>query len=318
MRKQRDDLFSKMKKKAKTTGDVGLLNKRTASEKIVFAIIFTVFMIYAISIIYPLIYLIINSLQDAEQYLDNISLGGNAFALPEVWHFENYTKAFSGFSMINFKGEEIYLYNMLINSIWYCLTSVFCGLMMSAFTSYVLSKYVFRGRSIIYALAIFSMTIPIVGTMGSMFKLTYDLQIYNTPLFVILTSLGGLGFNFLVMYGFFESLSWSYAEACFIDGGGHFTTFFRIMLPQVIMPMVTLGIIAFITAWNDYQTPLLYMPDYPTLASGIYSIKMTFKRSGDTPSYFAGLVISTIPVVILYSCCSGLIMKNFTVGGLKG
>ena len=133
-----------------------------------------------------------------------------------------------------------------------------------------------------------------------------------------MTFTSGFGFNFIVLYGFFANVSWSYAEAVFIDGGGHATVFFKIMLPQAFPPMMTLAIMSFIGCWNDYMTTLLYMPDYPTLASGIYKIQTTMKRDGHYPLYFAGLVIATIPVIVIYSLFSDMIMKNFTVGGLKG
>ena len=109
-----------------------------------------------------------------------------------------------------------------------------------------------------------------MGTAGATFKLVSDMGIYDTPLFVVVTSLSGFGVNFLMMYGFFNSISWSYAEAVFIDGGGHFTVFFKIMLPLAFMPMLTIAIISFIGCWN------------------------------------------------VFSCCSDTIMKNFTMGGLKG
>ena len=162
------------------------------------------------------------------------------------------------------------------------------------------------------------MTIPIIGSTGSMFKLCIDMGIYNTPLYIPLTSFGGFGFNFLILYGFFCNLSWTYAEAVFIDGGGHSTAFFKIMLPQAWPPILTLAIMSFIGAWNDYMTTLLYMPDFPTLASGIYRIQKSMTRSGNYPQYFAGLMVSVVPVIVLYASFSDMIMENFTVGGLKG
>ena len=161
------------------------------------------------------------------------------------------------------------------------------------------------------------MTIPVVGNTGAMFKLVSDLNIYNTPFFLI-TALSGWGFNFMVMYGFFQSVSWSYAEAVFLDGGGHFSAFFKVMLPQAKMSVVTLLIVSLIQTWNNYLTPLLYLPDFPTIASGLYQLKLTAVRASNMPYYYAGLMLSALPIVILYACFSDVIMKNFSVGGLKG
>ena len=312
-----EELFSKKSKRRKND-DASILTQRTASERVLYTIMFIIFVIYSISLLYPLFYLLINSFNDSLTYSRNISTGKNVFSFPEVWHFENYVTAMNGMKMVNSVGDPIYLPEMFFNSVWYCGITIFGGVFISSCTGYVIAKYRFKARNFIYALVIFSMTIPIVGTAGATFKLFRQLNLYDSPLYVVVCSLGGFGFNFLIMYGFFNSISWSYAEAVFIDGGGHFSVFFKIMLPQAKMPMLTLAIMAFIGAWNDYMTPLLYLPDFPTIASGLYRIQASFLRSGLRTAYFAGLMLSILPVIILFSCFSDVIMKNFTMGGLKG
>lgn len=297
----------KMKKDA-----ASILTKRSKGEKVLYGIVFVIFSLYAVSLLYPLIYLLMNSLRDM------LSYNRDPMAFPKEFHFQNYVTALTGMKMITSTGRDVYLPEMFFNSIWYCAVTILGSVLMSSFTGYAFSKYNFKAKSVMYTLVIFSMTIPVVGTTGSMFKLVSDIGIYNTPMYAILYSLGGFGFNFLVMYGFFKNISWSYAEATFIDGGGHFTVFFRIMLPQASMSILTLAIISFIGVWNDYMTVLLYLPDYPTLASGLYKIGKSFTRSGDYPSYYAGLVIATIPVLVVFAAFSDTIMNNFSVGGLKG
>ena len=161
------------------------------------------------------------------------------------------------------------------------------------------------------------MTIPIVGSMGSYYKLIGELGLYDTPFYVVATHLSGWGFNFLVMYGFFKSVSWDYAEAAFIDGGGHFLVFFRIMIPLALGPVVTLFVVAFVQNWNDYMTMILYLPSYPTLASGLYTFQANSQRLVNWPVYYAGLLISLIPVLVLFAFCSDIMMRNMNVGGIK-
>ena len=303
--------------KIRVGAEDAVLTRRTKVGKVLFAVVFVIFTIYAISLLFPFYFLLINSLKGSLEYIDGLN-AGQMMSLPKDWLFENYISAFAALKMPNTLGEYIYLPMMLVNSIWISFTTVFCGLAASVIVAYSLAKYKFKLRAFIYGICIFNMTIPIIGSSGSMFKLCLDIGIYNTPLYIILTSFGGFGFQFLILYGFFRNISWSYAEAVFIDGGGHFTAFFKIMLPQVFPPMLTLGIMSFIGNWNDYMTTLLYMPDYPTLASGIYKISKSMTRVGNYPQYFAGLVVSIIPVIILFTAFSDVIMKNFTIGGLKG
>lgn len=300
-----------MRKKRDYDND-GILKQRTKSERVVFAIVFALFAFYALSLIFPFLWLIVNSFKDGAEYAIGVSLR-QPFSLPEKWLFSNYTYAIS---QMEYNGNT-YLH-MFFYSVVFSIIASLEGVFMSALTGYGFSKFQFKGKSVMYAVVIFSMTIPIIGTMGANFKLMSDLGIYNTPWYIVVANLGGFGFNFLVMYGYFKNLSWSYAEAVFVDGGGHFTAFFRIMLPQAAAPIGTLFIMAMITSWNDYMTYILYMPDYPTIAAGMYSIEQSLFRTGQVPIYFAALVLSIIPVLIVFALFSNTIMKNFTMGGLKG
>ena len=250
----------------KVPKESSILDKRGKREKILFGVVFVLFAFYAISLVFPFLYMFMNSLKSSDEYL----LQDSNLALPVDWLFSNYGKAFTEMEVKNSIGESIYFPMMFVNSIWYSVLCTVSGVFASALTSYCVAKYKFRLRGFLYGLAIFSMTIPIVGNTGSFFKLVNQLGLYNSPLYAIAANFGGFGFNFLVLYGFFRSLPWSYAEATFIDGGGHATVFFRIMLPQAWPAMLTLCIMAFIGAWNDYMTMILYLPDFPTIASGLY------------------------------------------------
>lgn len=302
----------------KKVKETNILSKRSPYERILFGIVFVIFAIYALSLLYPLTYLVTTSFKDSYIYETDI-INGKLFALPKLAELDalNYSEALSKMFIMDTYGREIYLYEMFFNSIWYTIGSSLGGVLVSSFTAYALSKYRFIGRNAIYAVIIFTMTIPIIGSTGSTLKLLSTLGIYNTPFF-LMTALSGFGFNFMILYGFFKSLPWSYAEAVFIDGGGHFTAFFKIMLPQAKASIITLVIMAGIGAWNDYTTSLLYMPDFPTIASGLYRVQEVAVDTGDMPMYFAGLTLSILPVIVLFSCCSDTIMKNFTMGGLKG
>lgn len=306
-------MFLKKKKEPETISPV--LLKRTKGEKVVFTIVFILFLLYAISLILPFIFVFLTSLKDgfSEYYDENNSV----LTLPKNWLFSNYIEAFKQLNYDN--GDvQVSFFGMFFNSIWYTLLSSSISVFSSTVTGYCLSKYEFKGRKIIYAVAIFCMTIPIVGTTGSYYKLIGDLGIYDTPLYVVVSSISAWGFNFLVMYGFFKNVSWTYAEAAFVDGGGHFTAFFKIMIPLAMGPIVTLFVVAAIGNWNDYMTLILYMPSYPTIASGLYNYQANQLRGYDIPVYFAGILISLIPVLILFIFCSDIMMKNMNVGGIKG
>ena len=297
------------------------LLRRTKSEKVVFSVTFIIFLIYSLLILTPIIYLLFigTFVSDDEYYTflyRRILPDVNIFTINVGQHFENY-KYITQCSVKIHTGMAQFP-ELLFNSVWFCFFASFLPVFTSSLTGYVIAKYKFKGRNLIYSIVIFCMTIPIIGTTGAALKLVSTLGIKNTPWYVILTSLGGFGFNFMVLHAFFKNVSWNYVEAVLIDGGGHFTAFFKVMLPQASSAMTTLIILSLIGTYNDYTTPLLFLEDYPTIASGIYQLTEYATHDGHPAGLFAALLISILPIILLFSIFSDRIMKNFSIGGLKG
>ncbi|MDE6402162.1 MAG: ABC transporter permease subunit, partial [Clostridiales bacterium] len=121
-----------------------------------------------------------------------------------------------------------------------------------------------------------------------------------------------------VLYSFFKTLSWTYAEAGFIDGASHAKVFFRIMLPQALPVIGSLFMVQVVQLWNDYMEPNLFLQSYPTLSSGLYIFQLEMTRGINYPVLFAGLIISVIPVIILFVCFQNTMMESMSVGGIKG
>ena len=286
----------------------GILDKRSKGEKALYAIVFTIFFIHSFTLIFPVLWMIMSSFKGALEYQ-----GGAAFDLPKIWKFWNYIEAFEVLNV-----GETNFFGMIFNSIWYTAIRTACGVFIPATTGYVMSKYKFPGWNVIFSVAIVSMIIPIIGNTASKMQIISWFQLDNNPLFVVVDSLGGFGGTFLVFYGFFKALSWSYAEAVMIDGGGHFTIFLKIMLPQAAPILLTYAITGAIEFWNEYETIILFLPDFPTIASGLFDYQDDAIRLANYPIYFAGLIISVIPTLLLFSVFSNRIMTSVSIGGLKG
>lgn len=298
--------------KRKVSDDPSILTQRNGGEKVVFAVVFVLLGIYCLSVLLPFVWLLINSFQESITYAMNI-LDGKVFALPEKWLIKNYLDAFVELSYknTNFLG-------MFWNTIWMVTVTSVLSVFTHSVTGYIFAKYNFRAKPIMYFLAIFSMTVPIVGATASQYKINIALGLYNNPLGRVVAGTSGFGADFLIMYAIFEGVPQSYAEAVFIDGGNDFTVFFKIMIPQALPAMLTLLVTAIIVHWKEYENILMFYPDYPTLTTGLYRIKTMLVRTGGHTKYFAGMVLATIPVIGLYALSSNSMMKNLSVGGLKG
>lgn len=289
--------------------EVNILCKRSLGDKILFSIVFVIFLLQSLTLIFPMLWMFVSSLKTSDEYIFN-----NAFSLPAELQWGNYVEAFTTLKVgkTNFAG-------MVFNSLWITAISTFLSIITPAMTGYVFSRYRFKGREVMYSIFIASMMIPLVGTTAASMKFfSTIIPIYNTPFFVIYSGINGFGASFLVFYGFFKSVSWSYAEAVQIDGGGPFTIFFKIMLPQAMPIILTYAITNAISSWNGYQTVLMFLPKYPTVASGLFQYKADLYKTGQYTVYYAGLFISMLPALTLFAVFSNRIMGSISIGGLKG
>ncbi len=269
-------------------------------------IVFVLFALYAFTLFYAMLWAIGTSLKTQEEYYENIN------GLPEQWKFINYFTAFK-----SVKAGENGMITMFINSLWYACGGSILGVLTSAVVAYVVSKYKFPGRGFLYGLALVTMMIPIVGSFPSQYRVYNMLHILDNPM-ILVTKMAGFGFNFIVLYSFFKTLSWTYAEAAFIDGASHLRVFLRVMLPMSLPVMGSLFLVATIGAWNNYMEPILFLQSYPTLTSGLYIFQLETSRNVDYPVLFAGLIVSVVPVILMFVFFQNTIMESMSVGGIKG
>ena len=281
--------------------------RRTTGEKIIQYTLVVVFTVYSISLIFPLVWAFLTSLKTHSEYMLN-----SPFALPEQWLFSNYIEAFNSLEV-----DGTSFFGMLINSLWYAFGMCLGNVFVCSITAYVIARYPFKGSQIIYNAILIMMLMPIIGNGPTVYKMYSYLGIIDSPLFLI-SNAGGLGINFLFLEGFYRNVAGSYAEAASIDGANHYTTYFKIVFPQAMGLIATLVIIQFVGYWNDYAAPMLFLRSWPTLSVGVYKYESAMIKQADMPIYFAGIVITVIPVLTLFCLFQNSIMEKVSLGGIKG
>lgn len=166
------------------------LKERITSQKVLFAFVFVLFSIYALSMFIPFGMLVVYSFEDKIMYEINL---GQPFAFPKEFVFDNYIYAFK-----ELKFRETGFFGMVFNSVWYTAIATACPLFMNICVGYAVSKYKFRLRNVYYGVIVFCMTVPIIGTTGATMQLYSNLSLYNTgPLLHFVTHLGAGGVGFL-------------------------------------------------------------------------------------------------------------------------
>lgn len=285
--------------------------KAITSRKVFLWLAFAIFAIYAISLLLPFAWMLVNSFRDVDEWKTLTTLK-EYWSFPKAWNFTNYFNVLS--KSIN--GDN--LLSMLLYSLILTIGGTIVNVFFSACAAYVVAKYRFPGRKIIFAVAIFAMVVPIVGTLPSQVKFMETLHMDDTVIGVLFLYSGSFGFNFILLHSAFEGVSWNYAEAAEMDGYSHYGIFFKVMLPMARGPIISCCILQAITLWNDYSTPFLFLPSHKTLAVGLQSIQSELELAQEYPLIFAAVIISIIPVLVLFIIFQKKIIENTVAGGLKG
>lgn len=279
-------------------------------HSILFHVFGVILWLWTLSLIFMMLWGLSVSLMDGFEY----SLNPEAI-IPEKLFFKNYKQAFNAIEY-RIQGEKITFLTMLINTLWYSFGVTFLRIIATVLAAYCIAKVKFKGRVVIYYIVLFQMLLPTYGSDVSYLLIIRKLNLYDTP-GMLLANFAGHGSWFLLMYGCFRGIPDSYAEAAKIDGANEFTVFFKVLLPFAKGMIIAMLILLLMTLWNDYQTPLLHLPSYPTLSSGLFRYKTLAGYTLDIPIYFAGLFITCIPVVVVFIIFNRTLMENMSIGGLK-
>lgn len=282
--------------------------KKIQPYKVILIVFTCIFAVYAFTLLYPFLWLIFNSFRDWKSFLNN-PMSFEGLKVGEL--FKNYATVFNN--------EDFNIFEMYFNSITLVVGQTFVSLFAMACTSYIVARYTFFGRTFVYALSTIVMMVPLQGGLITLYTFMSDTGMIDTYFGMIFMNAWGFGFNFFVLYGFFKNISPSYSEAASIDGAGHFVIFWKIMLPQCVPVLVSLGVVSAIGVWNDYYTQMVFYSDHNTVAVGIQTLSVEFaEKKWNYPVFFAAIVVTTLPVIVLYASCQKIIVNNTAVGGLKG
>lgn len=277
-------------------------------------IMLVVLIIYALILFGLLAWALITAFKTQDDFYSN------AYKLPQVWTW-NFTAILEFGIRVSVGNGYGYAYlpDMLEYSILY---AVGCSLVKTSVTcivAYLCTKFKYKFSKIVYNVVIVAMIIPIVGSLPA--------EIYMSRLFGFYDKIWGLwimqanflGMYFLVFCAGFSVQPDAYAEAAKIDGANNYDILFRISIPLIKSLFGTILLINFITYWNDYQTPLIYLPNKPTVAYGILKLSQTIIGNYSTiPMRMTGAVLLMLPVLILFMIFHKRMLGDISVGGIKG
>ena len=255
----------------------------------------------------PLVWAVLSSFKTDTEILTD------PWGLPSSLRFENWARAWG----------EAHIGQYFLNSAVVVSGALVLTMLFGSMAAYVLARYQFRGRRIVYFAFVGGMMFPVFLALVPLFFVVRNLGMLGTlPGLIFVYAAYSLPFTVFFLTAFFRTLPSSVAEAAMVDGCGHFRLFFRVMLPMARPGLVSVGIFNFLFQWNQYVLPIVLMQGEGAerkwvLAQGLTALAVNEGYRGDFSGLFAGMTIAMLPVLIGYVAFHRQVQSGLAAGQMR-
>jgi glucose/mannose transport system permease protein len=271
-----------------------------------------VLLVFALFYLLPLFVMLANSLKPLSEIT-----GGNMMALPQEWTIAPWLSAWS---TAQIGVEPTGLRPYFLNSVLMVVPAVAISTVLGALNGYVLTKWRFRGDTIIFGLMLFACFIPFQIVLIPMARMLGIMGLAgSTPGLVLVHVVYGLGFTTLYFRNYYAAFPTELVRAAMIDGAGFFRIFWRIMLPSS-GPIIVVSVIwQFTNIWNDF----LFGASFADLDSMPMTVALNNLVSSSTGVkeynvHFAGAILAAMPTLIVYIVAGRFFVRGLMAGSVKG
>jgi len=193
-------------------------------------------------------------------------------------------------------------------------------ILFSSMAAYVISRFEFRGKRVVYYLFTAGLAFPVFLALVPLYGIMQSLGLLNSYVGLILVYVAySLPFSVFFLTAFFETLPRSIAEAALIDGATHFGVFFRVMVPMARPGLISVGTFNFVGQWNQFLLPLVLItdPNKFLLSQGIANLAVSQNYNSSYAVLFAALTLTMLPLVVVYVLFQRWVQEGMTAGAIK-
>lgn len=262
-----------------------------------------IMIVVSFMILFPLYFMVVNAFKTRDQYLVD------PLGLPEPFTLQNFVDAFSGKDFVSW----------FINSTILSVATVVITGVIGLLAAYAFSKMEFKGKRLLFRMVIPMMSVSPVAMLIPLFKLVSAMNMVNTLSSVILIYCGiCLPLTVYMMRNFLLSVPDSLLEAAQIDGCSRFGILLHVIVPLSVPSIITSGLVNLVWAWNELLIALVFLQkeSLRTLVVGTTIFKSRY--SLNVPVIMAGLVVVTIPMVVVYIFGQKKLVQGLMAGAVKG
>ncbi len=245
-------------------------------------------------------------------FATSLRLPAQSFTVPPEWipvdmDFSNYLQVF----------DRIPFWSQIMNSATVTMSIVLGQLVTASLAGYAFAHLEFPAKSVLFWLIMATLMIPLPATIIPVYILIGRLGLADTLMSLILPALP-TAFGTFLLRQYFMTIPKEFEEAAEIDGADPFQVFARIYLPLITPGMAVLAVLTFNAHWNEFFRPLIFMitKERFTITLGLFDLQ-GYMMTGSISVVLAGIVLSIIPVMIVYSIGQRYLVEGIMMGGLK-
>jgi multiple sugar transport system permease protein len=262
---------------------------------------------FSVLFIYPFLWLVSSSLKPRAFVFSNR-------LIPEVWHWYNYVQIWHAAPFLRWFGNSLYI----------DLAAAISVTFASALTAFSFAYFRFPLRNFLFGCVLATMMLPGAVTMIPVYLIWHHLSLENSQFPLWAPNLFGSAFYIFLQRQFFLGIPREYFEAARMDGDNYLTMFWRIALPLAKPALIVTALFEFKAKWTDLMTPLIYLhsDNQFTIPRGLYALLGQFAPSaggqGDYQLIMAALVLSTLPMLLIFAFGQRYFIEGITLQGRKG
>lgn len=273
--------------------------------------IYVVLLVFALFYLLPFFVMLVNSVKPLSEIT-----GGNMMALPRVWTIEPWLSAWSTAQV---GVEPTGLRPYFLNSVMMVVPAVAISTVVGALNGYVLTKWRFRGDSVLFALMLFACFIPFQIVLIPMARVLGILGLAGTVQGLILVHVVyGIGFTTLYFRNYYASFPTELVRAAMMDGAGFFRIFWRILLP-VSGPIIVVSVIwQFTNIWNDFLFGVSFGGTSQPMTAALNNLVNSSTGVKEYNVHFAGAILAALPTLVVYIVAGRYFVRGLMAGSVKG
>jgi glucose/mannose transport system permease protein len=279
--------------------------------RVVRTFIYVFLLLFALFYLLPLYVMVVNSVKPLAEIT-----GGDMMALPKVWTIEPWLSAWS---TAQIGVEPTGLKPYFINSILMVVPAVMISTVLGALNGYVLTKWRFRGDTILFGLMLFSCFIPFQIVLIPMARMLGLMGLAGSvPGLILVHVVYGIGFTTLYFRNYYASFPTELVRAAMIDGAGFFRIFWRIMLP-VSGPIIVVSVIwQFTNIWNDFLFGASFGGQNQPMTVALNNLVQSSTGVKEYNVHFAGAILAALPTLLVYIVAGRYFVRGLMAGSVKG